>query len=68
VSLKKALKNRDDFLREHPQMQEYQNLIDDVLSKCTNQNDRLIAILIMLNSKINELENILNASIGKRIQ
>jgi len=41
-------------------MQEYQNLIDDVLSKCTTQNDRLVAILLMLNGKINELEDALN--------
>jgi len=60
MDLEKAIKNRDDFLRKHPQMQEYQNLIDDVLSKCTTQNDRLVAILLMLNGKINELEDALN--------
>ena len=47
-------------------LQEYQNYIDSVLSKCTNQNDRLIAIMLMLNGKLNELENMVNDRLGNR--
>jgi len=66
MDLKKAIEKRDNFLKEHPHLQEYQNYIDSVLSKCTNQNDRLIAIMLMLNGKLNELENMVNDRLGNR--
>lgn len=60
MNLEELIKKRDDFLRNYPYMQEYQNKIDEILNKCTNQNDRAIAVFIMLNTKLNELNTKLN--------
>ncbi len=59
-TLKEAEKERDDFLKEHPHLEEYQKEINEVLDKCTSQEDRLIALLIMLNNKVNELKELIN--------
>ena len=60
MDLEEAIRKRDSFLKEHPDMEEYQEYINDILSKCTNQNDKIIALLIMLNNKMKELKDIIN--------
>lgn len=53
-SLEEALKEREDFLKENPHMQEYQDEIDEVLDKCVSDQDRLICISMMLAGKMSE--------------
>lgn len=49
----KAIKERDKFLKENPQLKNYQQEIEDILNKCSPK-DRMDALGIMLGAKLNE--------------
>jgi len=61
-----ALKERDDFLREHPELREFQRKIDDRLRRAGSAHNRLVVIYEMmmdslweLNAKLREASAIL---------
>lgn len=60
TELEVALKKRETFLKENPQMREYQNLIDRVLEH-TRQDDRLATIITLMQDKQEELLGALNS-------
>ncbi len=61
-----ALRERDDFLREHPELREFQRKIDDRLRRAGSAHNRLVVIyemmmdsLMELNTKLQEASAIL---------
>lgn len=57
--LKKAIEERNKYLEQHPEMKDYQKEIDDILNK-TNDDQRMMAIGIMIATKTLELSKELN--------
>ena len=55
-TLKKAIKERDDYLKEHPEHQWFQDEIDQILSK-TPDHMRLEVLKIMLMSSASKLKD-----------
>ena len=52
--LERALKRREDFLKEHPEYQEYQDEIDRILD-ATLPEKRLEVMGLLLSTKLSEL-------------
>ncbi len=50
-----ALKERDDFLREHPELREFQRKIDDRLRRAGSAHNRLVVIYEMMMDSFTEL-------------
>lgn len=50
TDLEKALKKREEFLRDNPKAQEYQKEIDNMLSR-TRQQDRLQVLFMLMHEK-----------------
>lgn len=44
-ALENALQARDVYLKEHPELEEYQKEIDRVMEKCTDTKSRMEALL-----------------------
>ena len=57
--LEKAIEKRNKFLQENPNMQEFQNEIDDILEK-TPTHMRKDVVVTLLISKLQELQQNLN--------
>lgn len=57
-NLKKALKDKEDFLKQYPHMLNYQAEIDEILSRCPDTNSKMQALTIMIASKLNALSKI----------
>ncbi len=57
---KKAVDERDQFLREHPEMLAFQEEINEVLRKAGNNANRMTQLDILLREKANELVNLLD--------
>lgn len=45
--LQKAIKKRDDFLKENPHLIKHQQAIDEIMDKCRSE-DRLSVITILM--------------------
>lgn len=56
---KKAVANRDAYIKEHPHLKEFQDQIDDALNKCSTA-DRAEVLMILLGGKMNELREKMN--------
>jgi hypothetical protein len=50
-----ALKERDNFLREHPELREFQRKIDDRLRRAGSAHNRLVVIYEMMMDSFREL-------------
>jgi hypothetical protein len=50
-----ALKERDDFLREHPELRDFQTKIDDRLRRAGSAHNRLVIIYEMMMDSFREL-------------
>lgn len=50
-----ALKERDDFLREHPELIEFQRKIDDRLRRAGSAHNRFVVIYEMMMDSFLEL-------------
>ncbi len=50
-----ALKERDDFLRQHPELREFQQKIDDRLRRAGSAHNRLVVIYEMMMDSFMEL-------------
>jgi hypothetical protein len=50
-----ALKERDLFLREHPELREFQRQIDDRLRRAGSAHNRLVIIYEMMMDSFREL-------------
>lgn len=57
--LKKAIEKRNAFLKEHPDLQPFQDEIDRVLDSTTSHEDRTAALQLMISCKVQELSDIL---------
>lgn len=54
-AIKAAVERRNKFLKEHPQMQVFQDEIDKELAKAGNQHNRMAVLENLLYIKRNEL-------------
>lgn len=54
TNLEKLLKQKEEYLNSHPEMQDYQNQIDTIMEKCKPE-DRFQVLQIMLANKLIEL-------------
>ena len=52
--LEQAIQERDDYIKKHPHLKNYQTQIDDVLDK-TPEEYRFSVISVMLLNKLDEL-------------
>lgn len=52
----RLIKQRDDFLKENPHLQKYQDEINRILSK-TPQDNKLEVLSIILSNKLLELQS-----------
>jgi predicted nuclease with TOPRIM domain len=59
-ALFKAKQNLQQFLTEHPELQEKQAQIEAVLNKCNNSHNRLAVIQSMMMESVRELSKALN--------
>jgi lipopolysaccharide biosynthesis regulator YciM len=50
-----ALKERDNLLREHPELREFQRIIDDRLRRAGSAHNRLAVIYEMMMDSFREL-------------
>ena len=55
-SIQKAIEARDEFLRKHPHLKQYQEEIDSILDKCKPE-DRFTVISLLMSGKMVELQN-----------
>jgi hypothetical protein len=53
--LAEALGERDNFLREHPELREFQRKIDDRLRRAGSAHNRLVVIYEMMMDSFREL-------------
>ena len=53
--LDELIKERDEYLKRNPKMQEFQNQIDELLEK-TPSEKRLEVIILMMSGKLIELQ------------
>lgn len=53
--LQKAIKARDDFLKEHPHLIPVQQEIDEILDKC-REEDRLSVVMMLMMKNAMELQ------------
>jgi hypothetical protein len=54
--LEAAIAERDELLKNNPKLQKYQAEIDNILSKCTGQEERINALSILITCKTVELQ------------
>lgn len=52
---REAVKKRDDFLKTNPHLIEKQQVIDELLNKCKDE-DRFPTIILMLAGNLNDLK------------
>ncbi|MGC8495431.1 MAG: hypothetical protein ACP5SH_27285 [Syntrophobacteraceae bacterium] len=57
--LETALEARDQFLKEHPDLQPFQDEIDQILSKTVGAENRLKALAFMIEKKVCELNGLI---------
>ena len=57
---KKAVEERDQFLREHPELLSFQEEINEVMRKAGSNANRMTQLDILLREKSNELVSLLN--------
>lgn len=53
--LSEALKARERFLKQHPELQAYQDEIDRTLGKVIGYENRMAVLLFMMEAKLHEL-------------
>jgi predicted metalloenzyme YecM len=53
-TLEEAIAKRDQYLKENPHLQSYQDQIDDIMDKCKPE-DRKDALLMMMHEKVTQL-------------
>lgn len=53
--LSKAIRERDEFLENNPQLLEYQKTLDKYLDKATNQADRFRILNMFIQDNLQEL-------------
>ncbi len=53
--LKPALKAREEFLKEHPDLQPLQDEIDRVLGEVVRPEDRMMALALLIEKKLRDL-------------
>jgi hypothetical protein len=53
--LQKAIKKRDDFLKENPHLIEHQQAIDEIMDKCRSE-DRLAVISMLMMQNMIDLQ------------
>jgi hypothetical protein len=58
IDLQKAIEARDKYLEERPHLKVFQEEIDDILSKCT-EDDKLSVITLMMSAKLLEFQDAL---------
>lgn len=56
IDLENAIQLRDEYLKRHPHLQEFQNEIDNTLDKCRDQ-DRVQVITLMLGTSMQKLKD-----------
>ena len=56
LALKAAKRRLTDFLKEHPELQELQEEIDEVLSKCVGHESKMEVLRIMISTKLNDAQ------------
>ena len=56
-TLEECIKERDKFLKEHPEMQEYQDKIDKALEGIEDPKERMETLSAMIHDKLKELAN-----------
>ena len=56
MNLNEAIKARDKYLQEHPNMQEFQNTLDEILDRVPEKM-RLEVVTMMMSGKMTELAN-----------
>lgn len=57
--LETALEAREQFLKEHPDLQPFQDEIDQILSKTVGAENRLKALAFMIEKKVYELNGLI---------
>lgn len=63
IKLKKAIDERDQFLKDHPRMNNFQIEIDEVLDKCLEKDRLEVIFTMMLSSHIKQSEKLTELSI-----
>lgn len=53
--LSKAIRERDEFIENNPQLLEYQKTLDKYLDKATNQADRFRILNMFIQDNLQEL-------------
>lgn len=53
INLEKAKKDLEDFLKEHPELQDFQNKIDSALDGVPDEQRLLVIITMLASSSIN---------------
>jgi hypothetical protein len=59
MDIKDAIEKRDEYIKKHPHLQEFQDQIDDALDKCA-EGDRAEVLMILLAGKMSELRDRMN--------
>lgn len=59
MDIKDAIEKRDEYIKKHPHLQEFQDQIDDALDKCAEE-DRAEVLMILLAGKMSELRDRMN--------
>ena len=59
-NLKQAIEKLENYLRDHPEMQKYQDEIESILDKIPSQEGKLEALSIMLQERLGTLRDELN--------
>lgn len=59
-NLKQAIEKLENYLRDHPEMQKYQDEIESILYKIPSQEGKLEALSIMLQERLGTLRDELN--------
>lgn len=56
--VQELIKERDEFLKQHPNLQEFQDGLDELLNKTPPEN-RLESLSLMMTWKLTELQSLL---------
>jgi len=60
-TLEEALKAREQFLKEHPDLQPFQNEIDRIMEKTVGFENRMSVLAFMIQTKLFELRDSITA-------
>jgi len=62
----RLLRERDSFLRSHPELRTLQKTIDEKLGNACNDNNRLVLIHSLMMEAVAELDDKLQTLVGKK--